>query len=685
MAITNTQLLEALKADLREAKTMHDDWETKRKDWLNETYGNKYGNEVEGKSQIVSKDIKKQLEWMLPGLTEPFLSTSDIIKCNPITAEDSLAAKQNQLLLNYQFCRKFARYNFIMKAARVLATEGSVVVQTSWDYKDEQLRTTTKTVQVDENTGEEYIAEVEDIVTKVLKNEPTAKVRRNEDIYIDPTCKDDMNECQFVIDKFESSYAALKADGRYKNLDDIANKEYAIKDYTANSDPDHRRQDDTNFQFKDKLRKKLIVHEYWGYYDVTGNGELDAIVCAWVGDTVIRLDSNPYPGKELPFIIVPFTPVPFQMYGEALAENIGDNQKIKTSIIRGVLDNMIKSNNGQVGILKGALDVVNQRKFRKGENFEFNTGAREAIWQGGYNELPASVFNMLGLMSNEIESHTGIKSFNSGISGVSLGNSATAARGALDATDSRKLDLVRNFSENLIKPLMRKWISYNAEFLDEEEVVRITNDQFVPIKRDDLAGRIDVELNISTSEDNAAKAQELSFLLQTLGPSQDPELMKEIMAQILDLMRMPTQAKKIREHQPQPDPMEQEQQQLTLEKLKLDLEETKASIADKLARAGENDVDRLLKIQKAKVEEAKARNLNSKSDKDDLDFIVQDEGIKHQQDLDKENQRLVAKSDELNIKHQQDMEKKEFDRQANLHQLAVQKAAGDKNLGIFNP
>ena len=38
------------------------------------------------------------------------------------------------------------------------------------------------------------------------------------------------------------------------------------------------------------------------------------------------------------------------MFGEALAENIGDNQKVKTAITRGIIDNMARSNNGQIGI-----------------------------------------------------------------------------------------------------------------------------------------------------------------------------------------------------------------------------------------------------------------------------------------------------------------------------------------------
>ena len=115
-------------------------------DWRNETNGMPYGNEEAGKSKIVSKDIKKQLEWMLPTLADPFLSTPDIIKCNPITYEDVLAARQNQLLLNTQFCRKFPRYNFIMKSLKVLATEGTLAIQTGWDYEDEEVEVMAETV-----------------------------------------------------------------------------------------------------------------------------------------------------------------------------------------------------------------------------------------------------------------------------------------------------------------------------------------------------------------------------------------------------------------------------------------------------------------------------------------------------------------------------------------------------------
>lgn len=659
--INKSEILKNLKADMKEAERLQREWFIKREEWSSQTEGAPYGNEVEGKSKIVSKDIKKQREWMIPSITDPFLSTSDVIKCNPVTYEDAKAARQNELLLNTQFCRKFNRYNFIMKATKVLVTEGSVVIQTGWDYEEEEVEAEVEVISVDEN-GMEFVDTEISMQTNVIRNQPTAVVCRNEDIFIDPTCMDDMEKCQFVIHRYESSLNALKQDGRYENLDKVEAAQYNLT-----NDPQYLREDQSYFEFKDKPRKKFVVHEYWGNYDIDGDGIAEPIVCAWVGNTLIRLESNPYPDKKPPFVIVPFSAVPFHMFGEALAETIGDNQKIKTAITRGMVDNMAKSNNAVVATRKGALDPVNRKKFLKGENFEFN-GTPGDFWQGSYNQLPSSAFDMLNLQNNEIESQTGVKSFSGGISGNALGSTATGARGALDATATRRLNLVRNMSENMIKPIMRKWMAYNAEFLEEEEVIRITNDEYVPIRRDDLAGKIDIDISISTSEDNAAKSQELSFLLQTVGPSEDPSIRREIMAQIMDLMRMPEQAKKIRDYQPPVDPVQQKMQELQIAKLEAEIEKIKADAANKLASSVENEADRDEKLAQAELKRAQARKLMSEADNLDLDFLKKDEMVDEQTANERDQMQYDRK-----------MQEKQFDRLHTLEVMQRQIDAGGKN------
>ena len=620
MAINKSELLNKLKSDMKAADILRLEWFNKISDYRNQTFGRPYGNEIKGKSQIVSQDIRKQLEWMIPSLADPFLSSPDIIKCNPITWEDVPSARQNELLLNTQFCRKFPRYNFLMKSLKVLAMEGTLVVQTGWDYEDEEVEEMVETVVIDPESGEEMIIMAKQKVTKVKKNQPTAVVCRNEDIYIDPTCMDNMDKCQFVIHRYETDLSSLRADGRYKNLDQVEKYE------GQNRDNEYYPQDHTYFTFEDKARKKMVMYEYWGNYDVNEDGIAEPIVCSWIGNTVVRLQSNPYPDKKPPFIVVPFNAVPFQIYGDSLASVIGDNQKVKTAIIRGVIDNMAQSNNGQVGMKKGSLDIANRKKFLQGNNFEYN-GDKGDFWQGSYNQIPGSAFDVMTLMNNEIESQTGVKSFSGGITGNALGSSATGARGALDATATRRISLVRNIAENLIKPLMRKWMSYNAEFLEAEEIVRITNEEFIPIKRDDLTGNIDIDISISTAEDNNAKSQELSFLLQTLGNTMPFEMTQMIIAEIAKLSRMPDLEKRIRDFKQEPDPAAQQMQQAEMERLALENQKLQSEIVRNNARAGEDEIDIQLKMQKAQVEAAKARKLGSEADMTDLDFLLKNDGI----------------------------------------------------------
>jgi hypothetical protein len=662
MKIKKAELLSALKADLKAADLLKKDQDALIGKWKAEYNGEPYGNEQKGKSKIVSRDIKKQSEWQHATIVDPFVSSAEVIKCIPITWEDTQSARQNELLLNTQFSRKFDRFNFMSKAVKVLDREGTLVIQTGWDYEDKEVVKIAEEIEIDA-TGQEIIVEKEITETVVVKNQPTAKVCRNEDIYIDPTCQDDPDNAQFFIYRYETDLSSLRKDGRYKNLDIVARN-------TSGEDYDYDSPDDTEFRFTDEPRKKLVVYEYWGNYDVDGDEIAEPIVCAWINDTIIRLQSNPYPDGKPPFIVVPFNSVPFQMHGEANAELIGDNQKVKTAIIRGIIDNMAQSNNGQTAIRKGSLDPSNRKKFINGHNFEFN-GTPNDFWQGSYNNIPSSAFDMIGIMNNEIESITGTKSFSGGINSGSLGSTATGARGALDATATRRMNIVRNIAENLVKPLIRKWMSYNSEFLEDEEVVRITNAEFVPVRRDDLEGKIDLDIIIATAEDNAAKSQELSFLLQTLGPNEDPSISRSIMADIMDLMRMPEQAKRIREYEPKPDPAQEQLKQLELERMQLENEKLKADILDKQARASENTVDAELKRNKAAVEAAKARKLTSDADMVDLKFLKEDEGFSHLEKVELED-----------LKHAQRMEAEAVKHRANLEQMMAQKLAGDKNIGV---
>lgn len=667
MKINKADLLKTLKQDLKAAQDMKAGIDTRVAERRDVYAGSLYGNEEEGKSKIVVKLAKRQSEWGHATIKDPFVSTPEIIKCSPVTEEDVQAARQSELLLNYQFCRQFDRYRFMTKAIKVLDVDATLVVQTGWDYLDEEVNQTVDVVDTDED-GNEFLTQEKITTIKVTRNQPTARVCRSEDVFIDPTCQDDLDNAQFVIYRYETDLSTLKRDGRYKNLDKI--KEAGDE---LSGDEDYDAVDTTEFKFSDKARKKLLVYEYWGNYDIDNDGIVEPIVCAWIGGTIIRLGSNPYPDKKPPFIVVPFSSVPFQIHGENNIDLIEDNQKVMTAVTRGIINNMAQSTNGQVGIRKGALDPVQRKKFFGGKNFEFN-GTPGDFWQGSFNQIPGSAFDMMTLQNNEVDSLTGTKGFSQGLTGNALGATATGARGVLDATASRRLDTVRNIAENLIKPLMRKWLAYDSEFLSEEEVIRVTNEQFVPIRKDDLDGNIDIDIAISTAEDNHNKSQELSFLLQTLGNNAPFEITQMIWAKIANLSRIPDLEKQLLDFKPEPDPMAQQMQQLEMARMQAEIAKLQAQARALDAGAIEDDADKQEKMAQAELKRAQAKKLLSEADNLDLQYITNDGQIKYQEDTEKEK-----------LKHQQKLELEDMKRLARLDEMAFQIKYGHKDEQIGVP
>jgi len=241
---------------------------------------------------------------------------------------------------------------------------------------------------------------------------------------------------------------------------------------------------------------------------------------------------------------------------------------------------------------------------------------------------------MLQLQNADAESLTGVKAFNNGISGQALGDTATGVRGALDAASKRELGILRRLADGIIQ-IGRKFIAMNAEFLSEEEVVRITNEEFVTIRRDDLAGNFDLRLSISTAEEDNAKAQELAFMLQTMGNNMDPAMSRMILADIARLRKMPDLAKSIEEYQPQPDPMQVQLQQLEMAKLQ-------AEIAELQSRAMENQAGAMLDQAKAGTEQVKSGNIQSDTDLKNLNFVEQESGVKQERDLQKLGEQAKA-------------------------------------------
>lgn len=676
-----------LKTDFDEARSFQRDQVTKIESWLHNLNitGPAKPKVVKGSSQVQPMLIRKQAEWRYAALSEPFLSTKDLFKVRPVTWEDRDAAKQNQLVLNNQINTKMPKVTFVDEMVRTAVDEGTVIVKVGWDFYEEEYQEEVPafTFAIDEGilpvleqlanlkatSPSQYQTDVPDelkeafdmsqeqgqpyapieagtkMITKkrTIRNQPLLEICDFRNITIDPTCEGDINKAKFVTRTFESSIAQLKEDGKYKNLDKIQ--------LTSNSplaEPDHEASAGSKaFAFKDQPRAKVVVHEYWGYWDTDGTGFLKPIVAAWIGQTLIRLEENPFPDKKLPFVVCQYLPVRGSVYGEPDGVLIEDNQKIAGAVTRGMIDIMGKSASGQTGVRKDMLDATNRRKFDQGLDYEFNHNVdpRVGVHMHTYPEIPQSAQYMLNLQNMEAESLTGVKSFSQGVSGNALGEVAAGVRGALDAASKRELGILRRLSA-MMEEIGRRIIAMNAVFLDDEEVIRITNENFVAIRKDDLAGNFDLELGISTAEEDEKKAQELAYMLQTMGNNMDADMTYMILSDIARLRKMPELAEKIENYKPpEPDPIMQERAQLENDLMRAEVAKLNAEAQQIMAQTG-------LTATKTGTEQAKAQNLQADTDRKNLDFVEQESGVKQERDLQKQGAQAEANAGLEMVKHQ---------------------------------
>ena len=63
-------------------------------------FGMPFGNEEEGRSEAISTDVMDGLLGMMPGLTEPFVSTDDTVVFTPTAAKDEDACEQETRYIN---------------------------------------------------------------------------------------------------------------------------------------------------------------------------------------------------------------------------------------------------------------------------------------------------------------------------------------------------------------------------------------------------------------------------------------------------------------------------------------------------------------------------------------------------------------------------------------------------------
>jgi hypothetical protein len=338
---------------------------------LDHYHGRPYGNEVEGRSQVVSKDLMEAVDWALPAIIRAFVQSGRLGEFTPIGPEDEDLAQQESDYLDQVMMRDNPGFMVLHDAIKDTLLLKNGYVKHFWEDEEkvseekysgltmDQIALMLQKFQSEgaevEISGQEssYQGEVEvfDITLKVKKKcgklvwmaVPTEEVR------VSKKCRGSLQESPFVEHVTRKTRSDLVEMGMPRDwvydlpaLDERDNDE---QEYARDSVDEES--DSNGTTFGDRSMDEIEFCEAYIRVDWDDDGiaELRKVVtCA---------DRIP-PGEQWNEAIpaVPMTGfvmkrVPHRHVGESMDDELSDLQEIKTTLSRQLLDNLYLVNNSR--------------------------------------------------------------------------------------------------------------------------------------------------------------------------------------------------------------------------------------------------------------------------------------------------------------------------------------------------
>ena len=509
------------------------------------------------RSRAISTDVADTVEGLMPSLMEIFASGDEVVRFEPVGPEDEEAAEQETDYVNHVFMQRnpgfLILYSFIKDA--LLSKNG--IVKVWWEEKEEEERETLFDLSDDayimlraeielEGDDKREIVEhsehdPEEPVIDPLTNQPvpvklhdvtilTKRVygcakaepvppenfgisRRARSVHVQETDYGFHEEPRTERDLISAGYdekqvKGLPTSGTDDTDESMARDTVEDSDATRGADP------------SDKGSREIDVTEHYVRVDMEQDGKprLYKITTAGPGETILLRDGKP----DIEIIdMIPFaamTPVimTHRFFGRSVADLVMDIQKIKTALLRQLLDNAYLANNQRIEIAEenaGEKTLDDLLSNRPG-------GIVRTKRAGGLVPIPnqeigSFAYPLLEYTDTTREWRTGVTRQGQGIDADALQNqSATAVAQTFSAAQAKMKLIARIFAETGIRDLFSLLHATIRRNDKQENTVRLRN-KWVNIDPRQWKSRSDMTISVGLG--NGGKEQQAMFLMQILG------------------------------------------------------------------------------------------------------------------------------------------------------------------------
>lgn len=474
--------------------------------------GEPYGNEVKGRSSIVTTEVADTIESMLPQILKPFVSQDRVVQFDPVGPEDEEAAKQQTEYVNHVFYKDNDGVGILYAWAKDGLMSKNGVVKYYWD---ESVKITTESytgltedelfmllsednVEVEEQTetmialeqmtpmGPQMVeAAVFDVTIKRKSTVGKAVVRNvaPENFLISPEeAETDLQEVTFCGEQEEKRVYELVAMGYDK--DEIL--EYAGSgpdDEYDDQEEEQRFSDISSNPFKnddespgDPMMKVVTFTECYKRVDYDEDGYAELRKICLINNKHILEGSNEEIDR-IPFEYWSPVPMTHRFIGRSAADQTMDLQLQKSTVLRNIFDNFYLTNNVRTAAVEGEVNLADLMNSTPGGVVRMTAPGMVQPLQT--QQLSTTAFSLLEYLDSIKENRTGVTRYNQGIDADSLNKTASGINRIMDAS-AQRLELIAKLFGEGVKRLMLGLHRLLLQNQDHERIIKIRGD-WVPV------------------------------------------------------------------------------------------------------------------------------------------------------------------------------------------------------------
>ena len=500
--------------------------------------GEPMGNEVEGRSQVVSTEVSDTVEAIIPNLMRVFTSNDQYVRFNGRRAEDEARAEQITDYVNYVINHDNEGYKLFYNWFKDALLFRLGVVKYYYDEQDsvteeeyenlspEELtalmanpdmevigveETSTDEMLEDPETGEMMpVASTFNIKVKVTEKSGKIRVENvpPEEFLVNRRATS-LEDAHFVAHRTVMTVSDLIALGYDR---DVVERHAGSYNLEVDEERTNRFQDleaNTGIDAADPSLAEVVYYECFMKCDYDGDGiaEMRRICAIGEGGEEVLMNE---PFDHVPFAVVSPILMPHRLIGRSIYDMTEDLQVIKSTLLRQYLDSVYTSTLPRMGVVEGMVNIDDVLDGTAGGVIRMRQAGMIQPITG--TPVGGEVRPLMDYIDQLKEQRTGMSKASQGLDANALQSTTASAISATVRGAQVKLEsYARTMAETGVKALFKGILHLATRFDQKPRIMRLRN-QFVPVDPREWHSEFDVvvQVGLGTADDE----QKIAFLTQ---------------------------------------------------------------------------------------------------------------------------------------------------------------------------